>query len=289
MNIQDALDYGTRTLVAEHVESPRLSTEVLLAHATGLSRAQVLASREELAPPVESQFLDLISRRARHEPVPYLTGEVEFFSIPLHITPGVLIPRPETETLVEAALAIARDLPDSPKIYDLCTGSGNIILALAMHLEDGEFWASDVSGLAIQLAAKNIRRYRLENRIRLREGPLFNPIRAELVRNFDLIVSNPPYVKSGDMNKLSPQVKDYEPRLALDGGREGMNFYQSILDHAAPLLKPGGYILLEADPTLMAPIQAAVQRKRVFTEFSILQDAAGKDRVCQFRLRVQGI
>ena len=156
---------------------------------------------------------------------------------------------------------------------------------MALNMEDGEFWASDISNMAIQVAAKNVRRHDLQNFVELREGSLFTPVRNELTKDFDMVVSNPPYIKTNDIQKLDQQIRDYEPILALDGGREGVNFIRSILDNVAPMLKPGGYVLLEADPTLILPIRTEIRRKNLFEDFVVHKDASGKERVCQFRLK----
>lgn len=283
MNILEAVQHCVSVLESKKVEAPRLSAELLLAYATSMTRAQVLAaSNRNLTESEENHLTTLLQRRAHHEPMPYITGEVEFYSLPLSIASGVFIPRPDTETLVDAVLDVAREMDHPPKICDLCTGSGCILIALAMNLEYGEFWGSDVSTMAIQVSAMNVRRYELENFIELREGPLFTPLRNTLTTGFDILVSNPPYIKSSDIARLSSQIREYEPAIALDGGRDGLMVIRSILDGAGPILKPGSYIFLEADPSQMGAIRNEAQRRH-FVNFTIHKDAAGRDRVIQFQ------
>lgn len=286
MTIRDAIEQYTEHLSQRGVESARLSAELIAAHVMDMDRAQIMAHPDQEIDPRRQNQLDmLMNRRMKHEPVPYITEEVEFYSIKLAISKGVFIPRPETETLVDAALEAAKELPHAPKFYDLCTGSCNITIALAHNLEDGEFWASDISNLAIQIANINVREHDLTNFVELREGALFNPLRNELSKNFDILVCNPPYIKSHEIPKLAQQIKDYEPVMALDGGRDGMTFIKSVLDGAPPMMARGGYIFLEADPAIIPIIRTEVRRRAAFEDFVIHKDLNGQDRVCQFRLR----
>ena len=290
MLIQEAVDHCASYLEGKKIESSRLSAELIVGHVTSLSRTEVLSTPNRKLTNTEETNLDVaMKERGKHKPLPYITGEVEFYSIPFSISSGIFIPRPETETLVDAALDIAKEISDAPKIYDLGTGCGNIIIALALNLDDGEFWASDISNNAVQTASLNVRRHDLQNYVEVKEGQLFSPMRKELATEFDIVVSNPPYIRSGDIPKLPPQIKDFEPHIALDGGRDGMSVIKSILDGAAPILKPGGYVLLEADPITMPSIRSEVQRRTCYEDFKVLPDASGKDRVAQFRTKAKKI
>lgn len=283
MKVQEALEKAVQKLEKRKIESARLSAELLLAHVLQTSRSDILTHpNQPLTPTQETQLEQLVTRRGRHEPIPYLIGEVEFYSIPFSIAPGVFIPRPETETLVDAALQIARTI-ESPKIYEMGVGSGCILISMAMNLDDGHFWGSDISSMALQVAKQNVQRHELQNYVELREGSLFTPMRSELTKDFDMVISNPPYIKTSSIPKLMPQVRDYEPHIALDGGREGMNFIKSIIDSAAPLLQPGGYVLMEIDPSQAMAIRTEVRRRGIWEEFTIHKDDSGKDRVVQFR------
>lgn len=286
MIVQEALDQAVATFEARKIESPRLSAELIVAHLVGTDREGVLThSDRQMSNTEESQLQALIQRRCKNEPVPYITGKTEFYSVPLQITSGVFIPRPETETLVDVAIDILNEMDHVPKIYEMCIGSGAITLGIASKLEDGEFWGSDISNTAIQVAQQNVRDQGLENYVTLREGNMFVPLRTELSKDFDMFVCNPPYIKTNDIPKLESQIKDYEPHLALDGGRDGMQHIKSILDGVAPILRSGGYILLEAEPGLMSVIRTEVRRRAQFEGLKIHKDASGKDRVVEFRTR----
>lgn len=286
MNVLEAVEHCTSTLELKKVESPRLSAEILVGHITTLSREQLITQKNRvLSNPEQSKLEAILQRRAKHEPIPYITEKIEFYSIPFSISHGVFIPRPETETLVSAALEVANRITmHTPKIYDLGTGCGNIIISMALNMDDGEFFASDISNLAIQVAQNNVRTHELQNYVELREGTLFTPLRTSLTKDFDIFVSNPPYIKSGEIPKLSNQIRDFEPHLALDGGREGMTFVKSILDGAPHILRPGGYIFIEVDPSLVMTIRSEVRRKG-FEEFTVHNDASGQERVVQFKIK----
>ncbi len=283
MNLQQAVFFADATLRAHNVESPRLSAELLAAYATSLTRSQVLArGGRPLSPEEATKFHAALRRRARHEPIPYITGETEFYSLPFSIAPGVFIPRPETETLVEAALALARDLGRPPRILDLGTGCGTVLLTLAYHLQEGEYFGRDLSRAALRLTAANAQRLGVSGRVTLREGSLPVPPGDPAGQDLDLFVSNPPYIKSGDIPGLPSQIRDFEPHLALDGGPDGLTCIRAILEEAADRLKPGGAVLLEAEPGLMAAIEEEA-RRRGYEDFTLYRDASGKDRVAQFR------
>lgn len=282
MNLQQAIDTHTEALESRGVESPRLSAELIIANVVGMTRSQLLAADDR---PLSNQEVGTIqngiTRRQKHEPVPYITEKVEFFSNTFSIQKGVFIPRPETESLVAAVLDTAREMED-PKIYDLCTGTGCIICSIALNLDDGEFWASDVSNNAIQCATANVRDHDLTNYVELREGSIIAPIRDALATDFDILVCNPPYIKTQDIAKLPTQIKDHEPVIALDGGRDGMTFIKSLLDGAPPILKKGAFIFIEADPDLIPVIRTEIRRRSHFTNFQIFKDLGGLDRVCRF-------
>ncbi len=286
-DVKEAIEKCLHILETRKVESPKLSAELLVAHVTNQGRSDVLASPERPISPAEAAQLEMcLTRRMKHEPIPYIIEEIEFYSTLFHISKGVFIPRPETECLVDAALELTKKITDhEPRVYDMCTGSGNIVCAMALNMPEGEFIASDVSNIAIQVAGQNVRRHDLQNYVTLREGTLFTPMRSELSLDFDLLVSNPPYIKTQDINKLPNQIRDHEPAIALDGGRDGMICIKSILDGAAPLLRQGGHVLIEADPTIIPVIRTEIRRRSQFGDFVIHKDLNGQDRVCQFTLK----
>jgi release factor glutamine methyltransferase len=287
MNIADAIKQTKEMFDTRKIEAPDLSAELLVSHVVTIPRAHLPAhDNQALTPQQETELQSLVMRRCKHEPIPYIIGKTEFFSITLNITNGVFIPRPETETLVQVTLDIIKDAGyEDPRIYDMGTGSGAVIIALALNLDDGEFVASDISSTAVQVSKHNMRMHDLESYVELKEGSLFAPMRTALSTSFDIFVSNPPYIKSPEVAKLPNQIKDYEPHIALDGGRDGMTFYKNIIDNVSPLMNKGGYIVLEADPLLIPVIKTELRRKSFFENVKIYQDASGKDRVISFQTK----
>ncbi len=288
MNIKDAIDQCKSTFESKKVEAPDASAELLVSHIATIPRTQLpLHAEQDLTSMQEAELQGLMARRCKHEPIAYITGNTEFYSIPLSITNGVFIPRPETEAVINVALNLIQENGlEAPRIFDMGTGSGAIIIALALNLEEGEFVATDISSTALQVAKHNLRTHDLESYVELKEGSLFAPVRSTLATAFDIFVCNPPYIKSTDVTKLPNQIKDFEPHIALDGGRDGMTFYKNILDNVPPLMNSGGLIILEADPTLMPVIKTEVRRKTsTFEGVAIHPDASGKDRVISFRVR----
>jgi release factor glutamine methyltransferase len=287
MNIQQAVDLATALFEERKVESPRLSAELIAAHVTRSTRTSVIARPgRSLSSSEEAEYQALADRRAKSEPVPYLIGEVEFYSITFAIVQGVFIPRPETESLVDRALEAARRF-HAPKVLDLGTGCGNILIAMAHTLQAGEFHGTDISSKAIQCARQNVRDQDLVNRVTLHKGNVFQALRGCLVRDFDVVVCNPPYVKTGDIADLSPQIRDFEPHVCLDGGRDGLDFYRTFIDNVAHFLSPHGVVCLEIDPSLARPVSDLVERGKVFDSPKVTQDQSGRDRVVGFTLEKQ--
>ncbi len=289
MNLHEALTKGAFILEQKKVESPQLSCEMILAKATKQPRSAVLGAADRaLTAEEEATFKNCLARRAAGEPMAYLTESIEFYSHEFGIQKGVFIPRPESELLVEKALDFLAE-NDDPKIGELCTGCGCIIISLIMELGDGEFFATDISNNAIKVAEYNARKHDVSKLIEFREGNMFHPYREALANNFDLLIINPPYIKSTDIAKLPSQIKDYEPHAALDGGRDGLNFYRTIIDSGAQFLAPKGAILFELDPTLVAPIRGLLQRRsNTFEEPEVFQDLAGLERAMLLRPKAKG-
>ncbi len=228
------------------IDSPRLTAEVLLAHVLKLSRVYLYTdldrplSKQEL-----SQFRALLERRASGEPTQYLTGTREFYSRPFSVDPRVLIPRPETELLVEAVL---RELPRERcgHLLDLCTGSGCIAVSLAAERPAASVWATELSTDACEVARANARALNVSERVAILQGDLFQPLPRDT--RFDAVVSNPPYVRSGEMPGLSSEVQR-EPSTALDGGPDGLALLRRIIAEAGSWLQPGGLLALEIGDT----------------------------------------
>lgn len=253
MTLQQALQSAAERLAADaHLAADaRRDAEMLLMHTASLSRAALLAHpTRELAPAQLAAFEFAIARRLRHEPIQYITGTQEFYGLALAVTPAVLIPRPETEHLVEAVLDfLTKDhLPkDRPvTIADIGTGSGAIAIALAAQLPQAEITAVDLSPAALAVAQANARAHLLDTRIRFLLSDLLKALpAAQKTDCFDAIASNPPYVPLSDAGQLHPQVREHEPASALYAGAEGLDVYRRLIPEAHTALKPGGLLALE--------------------------------------------
>ncbi len=271
---------GSRFLGLAAVENPRLDAEVLLRQVIGMDKAQLyLRMDEKIEAEAERRFWKLLEQRARREPLAYITGQKEFWSLDFSVTPDVLIPRPETEVLMEVALGRVRQRRKSQvKIADLGTGSGIIAICLAKELPEAQISAVDISSAALRVARANAERHGVAERIRFLNGDLFAPLAGER-ECFDLIVANPPYVRSGDLAALEPEIREWEPIAALDGGKDGLDFFRRIASECRDYLTATGEVMLEiADGTgeAVAEIFANVGG---FEAVEIWRDYAGKDRV----------
>jgi release factor glutamine methyltransferase len=236
--ISAAFAYGTAQL--SRLSSGRRDAELLLMRALGCDRAYLLTHPEaHLTNEQAGTYKDWLARRARNEPVQYIIGEQEFFGLKIHVTPDVLIPRPETEHLVEAVVARA-DRESPLRIADIGTGSGAIAVALAHALPKARITALDISPAALAVARENAEAYEVSSRIRFIESDLLAVVAGE---SFDMIVSNPPYVAEDE--ELESQVRDYEPASALFAGATGLEVYGRLIPEAYTALKPGGWLLLE--------------------------------------------
>ncbi|MGA3068864.1 MAG: peptide chain release factor N(5)-glutamine methyltransferase [Terracidiphilus sp.] len=225
---------------ASHPGRARPDAEALLLHVLGKSKAWLLAHSEEQLPDAEaSRYNELLERRYRGEPIQYITGEAEFYGLPFRVTPDVLIPRPETEHLVEKALELADRFP-APRIMDVGTGSGCISVTLAHHLPHAQITAIDLSGPALAIAEENAKRNGVA--IRFLRGDLLTPVAGE---QFEIVVSNPPYVPLTDRATLAVEVRDHEPALALYAGADGLEICRRLIPSTFAALIPGGFLLLE--------------------------------------------
>ena len=283
--VGDALRWAVSLLVARGAETPRLDAEILLAHVLGVDRPQVLIRRDDCLTPAQAErFGDLVRRRLRHEPVAYLIGERAFYDIDLRVTPDTLIPRPETEHLIEEALAWARERPGRLRVVDVGTGSGAIAIVLARHLPEALVWAVDISWPALRVAADNVRRHGVEERVLLVQGDLLTPMSGP----FDLIVANLPYVPLGDMPELEPNVRLYEPHLALEGGADGTEIMVRLVEKLLYHLACPGLALFEIDPRQAGPLHTIVAEGLRDARVSLVRDLAGHERVLRIEREEQG-
>ncbi len=219
---------------------------------------------------------DLVKRRAGHEPVAYLVGFREFFGLDFNVEPGVLIPRPDTETLVVTALELAREI-ESPQVIDLCTGSGCIAAAIAENCDTAAVIAVEIDDQAFAVATGNLEKHGLADRVSLLQGDLFGPVPEG--NQFDLIVSNPPYVTTAEMDTLPPDVRLHEPQRALDGGGDGLDIVRRIIDEGRGRLKSGGAILLEISSEQASMVETLFAQTGEFGPAAVEKDLAGHCRV----------
>lgn len=234
-------------LTAAGIDNARFEARLLLAHAAGITIEWLVAHGGETAPPaVAAALRGLTARRLRHEPMAYVLGEREFWGLPFKVTPAVLVPRPDSETLIEAALALMPGRTEPWRIADLGVGSGCLLLSLLREFPNASGVGLDASAEALAVTRANARSLGVEARLRLVEGDWRQPGWAERLGGpFDLLVSNPPYIETADIDGLMPDVGRFEPRLALDGGADGLDAYRAIVGEAPRLVAPGGHLLLE--------------------------------------------
>ena len=241
--VKKVLDWTIGHLKQHGCESARLDAEILLAHSRNCRRIQLYTEYDApLTPEERATMRDLVSRRAAHEPVAYLVGFREFFGVEFDVEPGVLIPRPDTETLVMTALKVAKDLP-SPRLLDVCTGTACVPVAIAENCAAAVLTAIELGDQAHQIARRNIDKHGLTDRITLLQGDLFSPLASDA--SFDIITANPPYVTNEEMNTLPPDIRLHEPELALRGGADGLDIVRRLIPEAAARLTDAGTLLLE--------------------------------------------
>jgi len=268
------------------IEPARLCAEILLAHALGCERLRLYTCHEQVPdPPVRERFRTLVQKAATGYPVAYLTGTKEFFSLSFEVTPDVLIPRPETEILVERTIRALRSAPrPDARILDLGTGSGCIAVSLARHLPDAQVAASDCSPAALTVARRNAERHGVAERIEFRCGDLFEPWSTPDSGQaaFDFIVCNPPYV--AENGPVEPHVREYEPRVALFAGADGLDLIRRIVREASPFLRPDGQLLLEIGFDQASAVRALLD-PAVWADVVFYRDGGGHPRVLHARHR----
>lgn len=244
--VRRVLEWTTGHLAKHGSDTPRLDAEILLAHCRQCRRIQLYTQYDDpLTDAVRAQMRGLVQRRAQREPVAYLVGHREFFSLDFQVTGDVLIPRPDTETLVMEALTFLKP-QSTPRVLDLCTGSGCVAIAIAKNAPGATVTAVDLSPAAVAMARKNVEQHQLGERVEVLEGDLFAPLTAGT--EFDLIVSNPPYIPAGELATLDEDVRKYEPLLALDGGPDGLDLIRRLLAEASGWLRLGGVLAFEFTP-----------------------------------------
>ena len=281
MKILETLNWATHYLKERQIENPRLNAELLLARSMNLSREKLyLRFNHQIQKEERKNLESLIQRRISREPLQYILGHQEFWSIDFRVDPRVLIPRSETELLVEAGLSILSEVSSkrTPSVLELGTGCGAIAISLAKEVKDIFIVAIDVSMDALILAKENTKSAGGLDKIEFLNGDLFGPFHL-FKEPFDLILSNPPYIMGSKIEILEKEVKDYEPIIALDGGEDGLKFYRDIIAQAPLYLRTGGWLLLEVGSDQSNKVVEMIEREGHFQRSEPIKDLSGIERV----------
>lgn len=276
----EILNQAVEKLRSEGIDRPRTNAELLLGAALNKSKVDIYLDKDRVLSPDEIQKFDQhIKERISHKPVQYIIGTVEFFGLEFKVDERVLIPRPETETLVEVVIEELTD-KENPRIIDLGTGSGAIAISLAANLKSSFIYATDVSSEALEVAKENASRNRVDNQIQFLCGDLFDPLRNKnLGGKIDCVVSNPPYVSKGEFDHLPREVKDYEPVVALESEKNGLFFHKKIIENSLDFLKKEGLLTLETAFGQAVKVADLIRQSKDFNSVEIRKDLGGIDRV----------
>ena len=257
------------------IESPRLDAEVLLSHILGRERIYLYVHFDEPLEPAElARYREAIKQRVQRVPVAYIIGEKEFMGLTFRVTADTLVPRPDTEILVQAAIERLRARGDAPRFADIGTGTGAICLSVLHFLPKAQADTVDISPAARAVAEENAAALEVADRVTFHTGDLLAPLAGQC---YDAILSNPPYIPDGDIAALAPEVRLKEPRTALAGGKDGLDFYRRLMADAPALLKDGGFLAVEVGIHQAAPVAALAVP--AFSRTEILKDYAGIERV----------
>lgn len=286
MNIKEFLLYATETLKNSDIETPALEAGVMLCHVLKCSRAYLYTHNDTVLRQDELEELEaFLQKRAANVPLQYLLGETEFMSLTFKVSPAVLIPRQDTEILVEKCIELLRDriklsneensIIRSVRVLDMCTGSGCIAVSIAHYCPESRVVACDVSRSALEVAKSNSERAGVQNRLEFRCGDLFEVLDGE--ERFELIASNPPYIETETVSGLQTEVRNHEPYIALDGGADGLDFYRKIVAEAPKFLIRGGHLAFEIGYNQAESVSRLMEKD--FEEITVLKDLGGNDRV----------
>lgn len=287
MTVLEILNRSTDCLKDHHIENPRLNAELLLARSLNLEREGLyIHLHRQLKEKERGELENLIGRRISGEPLQYILGHQEFWSTDFRVDPRVLIPRPETEVLVEQALLVLTEtaLGRTPSVLEIGTGSGAVTISLAKEVKDIFLVATDLSRKALSLARENAKGAGVYHQIEFVNGNLFGPFRI-FREPFDLILSNPPYIARSEIERLPREVKDYEPLIALDGGEEGLDVYRRIISQASFYLKMGGWLLLEIGYGQGEKVAEEITGNGSFLRPQLIPDLSGIERVVKTQKR----
>ncbi|PYG87190.1 release factor glutamine methyltransferase [Ruminiclostridium sufflavum DSM 19573] len=289
MNIKEYFRFAAESLRKADIETPEFDAGVMLCCVLKCGRAYLYTHYDRVLVSLELEALDeMLRQRINNVPLQYIIGETEFMGLPFSVSPEVLIPRQDTESVIEEGIRLVKLFAEQAetnkskeyanraiRVLDMCTGSGCIAVSIAHYCPESVVVACDISQEALKIAEKNCRRNCVENRVGLRCGNLFNALDDGQL--FDIIVSNPPYIETGVIPELQKEVKNYEPYLALDGGQDGLDFYRQIVVNAPAYLKNGGYLVLEIGYNQGQSVKNIMNQN--FHDIEICKDISGNDRI----------
>jgi len=290
LTAREALSKATAVLRSHGLETARLDAEVLLAFVLKTSRSRLYIDSEKVLSGNDlAEFFSLVDRRLNREPIAYITGEKEFMSLIFKVNRNVLIPRPETEILVEWVIEKVNKLlllPDNPIILDVGTGSGAIAISLARYLPQAEIWATDISAQALELARLNAKNLAVEDRITFLNSDLLTGIPARLKGKAHFVVANLPYIPAEEIPHLPAEVAGYEPHIALDGGGDGLDLYRKLIPQAREILAAGGWLCMETGMSQTKTLASLLPASNWGEGIQVLKDYAGLDRFIVARNRI---
>ena len=288
--IRNSLKYAIAILKKSKIEFPEINADILLAYILSCDKTNLYTNPDDVISTSDiCKYNKLIHKRVSHVPLQYITRRVEFMSLDFIVDERVLIPRPETEILVETVLKKTDNNLYHDRtitVIDIGTGSGNIAVSLAKNISDIKIYASDISQEALAVANENIQRHDVTDKIQLLHGNVFEAFSSNVKNGqVDFIVSNPPYVSKSESKNLEPELIDHEPLLALIGGEDGLFFYKQIIKDAADWIKPGGYLIIEIGETLAYSIIKLMQNELHYDEIEIINDLQGKERIISAKIK----
>lgn len=284
----EILDVGIKRLKQANIADASIDAERLLMYLMNENRTFIYLHRNDGTDENHADaYFELIDRRAEGEPLQYIVGEQEFMGLSFNVNEAVLIPRQDTETLVETALSFAKNKKGSISILDMCCGSGAIAISMAYFLPKSKLTACDISEAALNVARSNAKKNGVEKKINFIESDLYMPVQKKkpMKDKFDMILCNPPYIPSYVIPTLQREIKDHEPVAALDGGKDGLDFYRKMVTDSAVHLKKGGYILFEIGHDQADDVTALLEEEGCYKDIFTHKDMARSDRVITARLQ----
>lgn len=278
MTVKEILNVAKSSLNEHGIDEAEVNAKSLMCHLLSIDQAKLFMNWDkELTEHQCELYFELLDRRNSHIPLQYIVGFQNFMGEEFAVREGVLIPRPETEIMVSLAIKKLSEMK-KPKVLDLCTGSGIIAVTIAKNITKAKVIASDISEYAIALATENAKR--LNASVTVKKGDLFEPFKGKFTKTkFDMIISNPPYIKTSEIANLQEEVRDYEPILALDGGQDGLEFYKRIAGEASEHLVKGGILLMEIGYDQKMKIIRLLEESGKYENIDVIKDYAGHDRI----------